>query len=228
MFGTNKDEGSKWVLIHITCPVWSDKDWHWWVAANTVHWIHGRHQSPSEECQVLATWRTFIIFCSLYTWCISTCENSSKNPWSLHPDKKNRIRIIFGQIGSESCFVEKVLWLILWRAFESEEQEHWINHENSSHWFVFSLYQAMAEVNGLYRSTVTNFHGMILSAEIEYFRALFLQIRTSPGKSIVAKFFVDGPRLWIWLSPLSKPYFSMNWDFGSERGNKTESIVLGV
>jgi hypothetical protein len=31
----------------------------------------------------------------------------------------------------------------------------------------------MAEVDGLYRSTVINFHGLIWSAEIEYFRAHF-------------------------------------------------------
>ena len=73
------------------------------------------------------------------------------------------------------------------------------------------------------------YHNKLLRDDIEcrkvryhrsrIFACIFLQIRSSPGKSMVARCFVDGLRLWIRLTPLSKPYFSMSWDFGSERGD---------
>ena len=67
--------------------------------------------------------------------------------------------------------------------------------------------------------------GKVRYHQVRIFARIFLQIRTSPGKSMVARCFVDGQRLWTRFPALSKPYFSMSWDFGSERaGNRIHSF----
>jgi hypothetical protein len=43
-----------WVQLHITCPVWIHTNWYWWVAANTVHWIHQTGTKLSQSCHVLS------------------------------------------------------------------------------------------------------------------------------------------------------------------------------
>ncbi len=53
-------------------------------------------------------------------------------------------------------------------------------------------------------------------SSLSYFCAHFLQIRTSPDKSMVERCFVDGRRLLIRFLGLSKPYFSSSWDSGLE------------
>jgi hypothetical protein len=68
------------------------------------------------------------------------------------------------------------------------------------------------------------------------FSRIFLQIRTPPGELLVERCFGNGPKLWIWLSFLSKPYFSMSLDSGSERGDNrihsfgrlTEAWIISV
>ena len=85
-------------------------------------------------------------------------------------------------------------------------------------WAAIPLYRRSTSQDDIERGKV-RYH------QVRIFARIFLQIRTSPGKSMVTRCFVDGQRLWTRFPALSKPYFSMSWDFGSERaGNRVHSF----
>jgi hypothetical protein len=45
---------NEYPALHITCHVWIHKNWYCWVAANTVHWIHGRGTKLPQSCRALS------------------------------------------------------------------------------------------------------------------------------------------------------------------------------